>query len=412
MTRFPKKLQDKLALREVQSTLRHLPEPNDLVDFSSNDYLGFSRNGEIFERASQLLFEKNITQNGAAGSRLLSGNHPLYTELEEKLTEFHQTDSALVFNSGYDANIGFFGSVPQRGDIVLYDEHIHASIRDGIKMGNARSYKFKHNDLEDLKEKRRAVEHRSVIVDPVKVAPSISTANGIRDTEVYVVTESVFSMDGDSPDLKAFVAFCRETKCLLVVDEAHAVGVFGKKGEGLVQELGLQNAVFARIVTFGKAIGCHGAAILGSITLKNYLVNFARSLIYTTGLPPHSLATILLSYAYLSGSDEEDSAAGKCRFVSNLKEKIEYFNLELETLSLQSFCIQSNSAIHGCIIPGNERVRAIAEKMQKQGFDVKAILSPTVPEGQERLRICIHSFNTAAEIQKLLEILSLCIQNQ
>ncbi len=441
MTRFPKKLQEKLNHREVQNSLRHLPEANDLVDFSSNDYLGFSRNREIFERASQLLSEKDIVQNGATGSRLLSGNHLLYTDVEEKLAEFHQTESALVFNSGYDANIGFFGAVPQRGDIVFYDEYIHASIRDGIKMGNAKSYKFKHNDLQDLKEKCRTALGRSPFIGTAKAestdlqdglaggpgerlsslpadqvvtaeapAPSLSIDQA-GTVEVYIVTESVFSMDGDSPDLKAFAEFCKKNNYHWVVDEAHAIGVFGNKGEGLVQELGLQDYIFARIVTFGKAIGCHGAAILGSTALKQYLVNFARSLIYTTGLPPHSVATILASYEHLSSNEKDELDPSGHPLVSNLSEKIEIFNLQLAAsapvIRPQPIFIPSTSAIHCCIIPGNERVKKIAEEIREKGFDVRPILSPTVPEGQERLRICLHAFNTEKEITEVLQLLAI-----
>lgn len=427
MTRIPKKLLEKLVRRKAQNTLRHLPEANDLVDFSSNDYLGLSRNRDIFERASQLLSAKNSRQNGATGSRLLSGNHPLYSELEEILSEFHQTESALIFNSGYDANIGFFGAVPQRGDIVFYDELIHASIRDGIKMGNAKSYKFRHNDVEDLKKKCRTAVHRSAAADPIKVASNNSTAGAegqaeVRSpsvAEVYVVTESVFSMDGDSPNLKALVEFCQENNYHLIVDEAHAVGVYGKNGEGLVQELELQEAIFARIVTFGKAMGCHGAAILGSTSLKNYLVNFARSLIYTTGLPPHAVATVIASYEYLTSCENADNSTKRNIPILDLKRKIELFNLELAGLKptspagrLKPFFIPSTSAIHCCILSGNEQVRAVEEKLRENGFDVKAILPPTVPQEQERLRICLHSFNTKGEIHKLLEILSLCIQTQ
>lgn len=451
MVEFPKKLKDKLLVRTGDKTLRSLPGSTNLVDFSSNDYLGLSRNGEIFERASQMLSEKNIVQNGATGSRLLSGNHPLYCELEDQLAKFHQTESALVFNSGYDANIGFFGAVPQRGDIVFYDEYIHASIRDGIKMGNAKSYKFKHNNVEDLKEKCHAALGRSALTGTAKVAsnnlptsgaagaelrpPSllfdkadeaeVSAPNAVEmpalnaaempppsAVEVYVVTESVFSMDGDSPDLKVFAEFCQENNYHLVVDEAHAIGVFGKRGEGLVQKLGLQHAIFARIVTFGKALGCHGAAILGSIILKNYLVNFARSLIYTTGLPPHSLATIFASYEYLLANNNEDNGTQRHRLVPDLTEKIELFNLELEILKPVSttgrgklLFIPSNSAIHCCIISGNETVKKIAKKLREKGFDVRPILSPTVPEGQERLRICLHTFNTEKEITEVLQLL-------
>lgn len=392
--------------------LRHLPKASDLFDFSSNDYLGFSRNGEIFQRASQILAENNIVRNGSTGSRLLSGNHPLYSELEEKLAEFHQAQAALVFNSGYDANIGFFGAVPQRGDIVLYDEYIHASIRDGIKMGNAKSYKFKHNDLQDLKKKCRAkpalpTGRRSRSPHAAEVPVLSLPAVEAGAAEVYVVTESVFSVDGDSPDLKALSKFCQENNYNLVVDEAHAVGVFGNNGEGLIQELGLQDALFARIVTFGKAMGCHGAAILGSMALKDYLVNFARSLIYTTGLPPHSVATIMASYEHLSSSQKEDEIKMGQHPVLKLRKKIELFNRGLSAYLLKTFFIQSNSAIHCCILPGNERVRSVAEKIAKAGFDVKAIRAPTVPQGQERLRICLHSFNTEKEITEVLRLMAI-----
>ncbi len=399
MTRFPKKLQKKLARREAQNALRHLPQENSLVDFSSNDYLGFSKNREIAKNATERLSKAGIVKNGATGSRLLSGNHKLYDDLEEILLKFHEAESALVFNSGYDANIGFFSAVPQRGDIIFFDEYIHASIRDGIKLGNAKSYKFKHNDINDLKLKCDAERSRKVLGGP-------------NEREIYIVTESVFSMDGDSPDLKAFTEFCTEHNCHLVVDEAHAVGIFGEKGEGLVQRLGLQNQIFARIITFGKAMGCHGAAILGSKELKRYLVNFARSLIYTTGLTPHSVAAISSAYMHLDSNQKAQN---------RLMENIVFFNSKLETLALSEiervnlvspggrlkpFFIRSNSAIHCCVIAGNEKVKSIAEKIQNTGFDIRPIRSPTVPEGQERLRICLHSFNTKEEIQTMLEIIS------
>ncbi|MCK5443592.1 MAG: pyridoxal phosphate-dependent aminotransferase family protein, partial [Maribacter sp.] len=224
MARFPKKLRLKLIDREKENALRDLPIPNTLVDFSSNDYLGLSKNQKIFDSTSELLKNRSFDQNGATGSRLLSGNHSLYGQLENVLKEFHEVTSALVFNSGYDANIGFFGAVPQRGDVVFYDEYIHASIRDGIIMGNAKSYKFRHNDLEDLAQKCHALGNRNP-----------------KHGEVYVVTESIFSMDGDSPDLNTLVEYCRVNDFHLIIDEAHAVGVVGEKGKGLVQKLGLQD---------------------------------------------------------------------------------------------------------------------------------------------------------------------------
>ncbi len=383
MKKFPQSLQQKLQLREQNNALRKLPEANDLIDFSSNDYLGFAQSESIFNQTHQYLLDNNIKTNGATGSRLLSGNHNLYNITEEFIAQFHQSESALIFNSGYDANVGFFASVPQRNDIIIYDELCHASIRDGIQMSKAKSYKFQHNDFDHLE----------------KLIPKPTTDNP-QPTTIYIVTESVFSMDGDSPNLEQLVQLSQKHNCLLVLDEAHSLGVFGNQGEGLVQNNNLQEAVFARIVTFGKGLGCHGAAILGSTELKKYLVNFARSFIYTTGLSPHSVATILVAYQHLQS---EKNA------IDQLKTNIQLFNQHKIQLGLKPLFVYSKSAIQCAIIPGNEKVKSIATQLQQNGFDVKAILSPTVPEGQERLRFCIHSYTTETEILTVLQKLSTLI---
>lgn len=382
MENFPKKLQDKLQRRRENNALRSLGTDQNLIDFSSNDYLGFSKSDTIFQRTLEMLDSRNVRQNGSTGSRLLSGNSRLHEETEAFLAEFHHTESALLFNSGYDANLGFFASVPQRGDLVFYDELIHASIRDGLRQSLAKSYKFKHNDIS------------SIQLPPKEKGISRS---------VYVVTESVFSMDGDSPDLKAFADFCTENKCHLIVDEAHAVGIFGKNrpdgetgGQGLVQELGIEQQVFARINTFGKALGCHGAVVLGSATLQEYLINFARSFIYTTALAPHAVATIRAAYAEL---EVAKSSQKLCK-------NIAFFKTAVKKYHLQSYFIPSRSAIHSCGIPGNEMVKTVAQLLQKEGFDVKPILSPTVPVGKERLRFCLHSYNSQKEISEVLDSLA------
>ncbi len=387
MNSLPKKLLIKLDNRQKSKALRSLPIQKDLIDFSSNDYLGFASSKLIFNKAKEILKEKSMYLNGATGSRLLSGNHMLYNETEAYLTNFHNVEAALIFNSGYDVNVGFFSSIPQRGDVIFYDELIHASIRDGIIMSNAKSYKFKHNDLADLEKRyKRVLSDNDSHTDPV---------------EVYVITESVFSMDGDTPDLKAFAKFCNEKNFYFIVDEAHATGVFGSKGAGLIQELKLEGQIFARIHTFGKALGCHGAVVLGSSKLKNYLVNFARSFIYTTGLPPHSLATILAAHEELEATLE----------IKKLQNNIQFFNDKLASKGLQDLFIKSRSAIHCCLIIGNEKVKNIASRIQKHGFDVKPIVSPTVAKGEERLRFCLHSYNTKEEIAEVLELLATFVQN-
>jgi len=372
---FPKNLSDKLENRKQSKSLRILPETNKLIDFASNDYIGFSKSEAIFDATHQFLLDRNIKSNGATGSRLISGNHALYSETENYIAEFHQSESALLFNSGYDANVGFFSAVPQKGDLILYDELCHASIRDGIQLSNAKSYKFKHNDFEDLE----LLIQRN------------------PDVLIYIATESVFSMDGDCPNLEELAAVSEKYNCYLVVDEAHALGVFGDKGEGLIQYLHLQDKIFARIMTFGKGLGCHGAVVLGSEELKSYLVNFARSFIYTTGLSSHSVATILMGYHHL----EKDKNA-----VESLRNNIVFFNQVKKMLYLSPIFIRSKSAIQSVIIPGNEKVKAIANSLQENGFDVKAILSPTVPTGQERLRFCLHNYNSKEEITQILTLLS------
>jgi len=383
MGELPAKLEKKLGKRREENALRNLAHAQYSTDFSSNDYLGFARNRSIFTGATHKVLQHKIVLNGATGSRLLSGNLEMYAALEKTLCDFHLSKAALVFNSGYDANIGFFSAVPQRSDVIFYDELVHASIRDGIRMGNARGIKFRHNDLADLQ---------------AKLSGLIQGETGMQGGEIYVVTEAVFSMDGDSPDLNSLVKFCKANALWLIVDEAHAVGVFGPDGSGLLRELGLEQQVFARIVTFGKGMGAHGAAILGNKGLKTYLINFARSFIYTTGLPPHSLATILQA---CNGMKTDDGQQSRRLLFENIK----IFKATLEDLNLTSSFVESNSAIHSCILPGNIRVKKIAKQLQQHGFDVRPILSPTVAKGQERLRFCLHSYNTEEEIVRVLTLL-------
>lgn len=377
MKDLPANLLQKLLSRDAENSRRMLPTQNTLVDFSSNDYLGLAASGHIFRTAHQYLLDNVVLQNGATGSRLISGNHKLYQSTEGAIASFHQSESALIFNSGYDANVGLFSCVPQKGDLVLYDEFIHASVRDGIRLSNATPFRFAHNNTAALE--KLITRHKS------------DAGN------IYVAVESVFSMDGDCAPLQELTALALQYNCRLIVDEAHALGVFGEKGDGLVQCLNLQDKIFARIVTFGKGLGCHGAAILGSADLTSYLVNFARSFIYTTALPPHSVATIKTAYDFLE--------TGALTDLEKLKDIIGFFTSEAKRLELGNYFIPGTSAIHCAIVPGNDRVRNISSVLERSGYNVKAILSPTVPQGQERLRFCLHSFNTANEVTGVLSVL-------
>ena len=360
-------LNKKLADRVAQDALRQLRLPEGKVDFCSNDYLGVTHDH---------LLEKHLTSNlphGSTGSRLLAGNYPLIEAVERLLAEFHAAPAGLVYNSGYDANLGLLSCVPQRGDLVLYDALSHASIRDGMRLSFAQNLSFDHNDCAHL-EKR------------------LAAAQNTTGSTIFVVTESVFSMDGDLAPLKEMSALCRRYNAHLIVDEAHATGIIGEKGEGLVQVLGLQNECFARVHTFGKALGCHGAVVMGSPLLRDYLINFSRSFIYTTALPPASAQAIATAYTLLP-----DLGAQRAQ-LQRLIDRWQAAPIGYERL-------ESPTAIQVVIVPGNEAVRALAERLQAAGLDVRPILYPTVPKGRERLRIVLHAFNTEAEVDLLTGLL-------
>lgn len=372
MNKNPKKLTESLEQREATGSTRSLFAAQGLVDFSSNDYLGFARE-PLFD-PSLLLHQ----QQGATGSRLLTGHSMLYEELEDQLRIFYQAPSALVFNSGYDANLGLLSALAQKGDVVFYDELAHASIRDGLRLSTAQSFKFSHNKLLELEELAQRWRAKT-------------------EGDLYVITESVFSMDGDRPDLPLLVDLCEKWGMYLILDEAH--GTFSNQGRGLAQELGLNDRVFARLFTFGKAIGSHGAAVLGSQELKTYLLNFARSLLYTTALPPHQLSALALAHACREKPEGIERA-------QLLKSNIAYFQEATDQLELSREFKCNQSPIQWYKFPGNQQLTNLSATLREEGLDVRAIRSPTVPLGSERLRICLHSFNTKAEIDHLLRILA------
>lgn len=362
----PSTITSLLQQRIDKGSLRSLMSSYPKIDFSSNDYLGFSSQGYLLEELKILNTSIHI---GSTGSRLISGNSELFNEIEKEIAQFHHAESALIYNSGYDANLGLLSSVPQKGDLILSDELIHASLIDGIRLSFATHYKFKHNNLESLQE--LIVRHKKSF------------------NEIYIVVESVYSMDGDNAPLVELAKLCKDDNIHLIVDEAHAIGVFGNQGRGLCEEFNIEKDCFARIYTYGKAMGCHGAAIVGGEELKKYLINFSRSFIYTTAMPEHSLLAIKAAYQLLLKTTE----------IEKLRSHISYFNSHQNN---SPYFIKSESAIHCKLISGNHQVQKTEEKLNQLDVFVKSIKSPTVKEGQERLRICLHSFNTKQEIDLLL----------
>jgi len=374
MEDFPDKLLKKLEQRKEEGAFRSLMPPTSGIDFSSNDYLGFAQS----EAKNTMVFA-----SGSTGSRLISGNHHLYDEAEATVADFHRAEAALIFNSGYDANLGLLSALLQRNDYIFYDASVHASIRDGIALGKARSYKFDHNNLHSLK---------------ARVSNVLGADGRPEGSEVYIITETVFSMEGDGPDIAALAAYCHGEGYRLILDEAHAAGVLGPQGRGAVIEANCQDLVFARIITFGKALGCHGAAILGRSILKDYLINYSRSLIYTTALPPSGVYAISKAYERLNGPEGS-------RAQESLRRNISLFTSSIKQRGLTGYFTEARAAIRCCEIGGNERVKALSTALRGNGFDVKPILSPTVAEGKECLRFSVHAFNTGEEIRGVLTIL-------
>lgn len=358
-----KKLQDRIDA----NALRSLIVNKNKIDFCSNDYLGIVKNKLIEKSASSNL------SHGSTGSRLLSGNYELIEETEKMIAGFHHAEAGLIFNSGYDANTGVLSCVPQKNDTIIYDQLSHASLRDGIRLSFATSFSFLHNDLQDLEKKLASAKKNS--------------------PNIFVVTESVFSMDGDFAPLKEMAGLCEKFNAALIVDEAHATGVVGGHGEGLVQELNLENKCFARIHTFGKACGVHGAIVLGSEKLKKYLINFSRQFIYSTALPPVAAEAISISYKTFPLMEKERN---------HLKELVVFFQSD----HLKYKILPSHTPIQIVVVPGNEEVKKVAKTLQQNDLDIRPILYPTVPKGAERLRIVMHAFNTLHEVKTLLQILN------
>lgn len=367
--RLLKKLKD----RSEQQTLRQLGAEGKGIDFLSNDYLGLARSSALRNRIEEAYRQFPSAGNGATGSRLLSGNSEYAEALEEELASIFKAEKALLFNSGYTANLALLSAVPQRGDTIILDELAHACMKEGARLSYANKLSFRHNDLHDLERK-------------------LQKAEGIR----FAVVESVYSMDGDKCPLGDIIALCKAYDAQLIMDEAHSTGVWGKQGSGLACSLGLEEVVFGRVYTFGKAMGVHGAIVAGSELLTRFLINFSRPFIYTTALPIHSLIAIREAFAYL----------GENLIVQDqLMEKITYFNAHAVPRFKEAgiSVIQSDSAIQALVIPGVAEVRAVAEDLQQNGFNVRPILSPTVRAGSERLRLCLHSYNSEAEINQLTD---------
>ena len=360
------RFQESLDKRKEEGTLRRLKLQSNGIDFYSNDYLGFAKSKEL-----QYLLLQKITDNpqllsGSTGSRLISGNSDIAVSVENEIAQKHQFDSALLFPSGYNANLALFSTLPNRHDVVIVDEQIHRSVHDACKLSNAKKLKFKHNDIEDLENILKR-----------------------QEGHCYIAIESLYSMEGDFAPIQEIASIAGKYKASLIVDEAHTFGVFGY---GLIEKYQLQHQVSAAVVTYGKALGAHGAAILCNETMKSYLINFASPFIYSTSAQDFQWMSIKTGYEFLNENH---------KLAEQLQDNIRIFR----SRKLQSPSAET-SPVQAIIIPDNQKLKELQQALSDERFLTYAIYSPTVKEGSERLRLCLHSFNTEEEIEKLTGIIT------
>ena len=347
------------------------------IDFCSNDYLGFA-NDPILQVGAEKALKK--WGAGAAASRLISGNISIFGKLEKVIAEWKQTEDALVFASGYMANVGTISALLDENDTVVLDRLSHASLIDGARLSKATLKVFPHNDTEKLDE----------------ILKKINSENG----KVLVATESVFSMDGDKAPLSDLVDCCKKNNALLLVDEAHALGVYGN-GRGCVTEAGLSDEVDIVIGTLSKAIGSQGGFVACKKIIKDFLINNSRSFIYSTGLAPAAAGAALAAFVNLNTELSR---------IDRLWYNIKSFRKSCET-DRSCIKIAGDGPICSVIIGSAKKAVKLSEILFENGFLVPAIRPPTVPKGTSRIRITISATHTDEQLKKLAEILKLEIRN-
>jgi 8-amino-7-oxononanoate synthase len=356
MNELNNRLLSRLQARVHSGEFRTLQAFQGKIDFFSNDYLGLGKSSQHGSHSA----------SHSGSSRLIAGTTDQHLAFEQQLALTFKAESALVFNSGYAANVGLFSAIGLKDTVILYDEYVHASIKDGIRLSFAKGFSFQHNKVDHLQQ---LLEKHST-------------------TDCIVVTETLFSMHGDFAPVEEISQLCARYNALLIIDEAHSGGIFGKAG--YCDQLGIADELFARVFTFGKAYGSLGACVVGSKTLIDYLINFARSFIYTTAIPAPLIADAQEKICSLDLTQQQQL----------LFERIKQFRNEIQPLVINS---APSSPIQNVFIGDVLKAKSIEKRLLEMHIGVKAILSPTVPEGQECLRISIHSFNTKQEISTLVQ---------
>jgi 8-amino-7-oxononanoate synthase len=349
-------------------------EGKNYLNFSSNDYLGISSDIELWNNFLQnnILNDTSFTGSNCS-SRLLTGNSEHYLVLENYLTEIYKSETALVFNSGYHVNIGILPALTTKNDLIIDDKLVHASIIDGVRLSEAKKIRYKHNDLDQLEEILKTERH--------------------LHENVFIVTESVFSMDGDLADINKLVEIKKKYDTFLYIDEAHAIGTYGKKGLGLAEELGLISEIDFIVGTFGKAVASQGAFVICSSLFKNYLINKMRSIIFTTALPPFSLIWTHFILQRITNMSKQRA---------HLMKLSEYFRSKISSIGFET---NGSSNIVPLIVGENAKCIKLADYLQENGIFILPVRPPTVPDGTARLRFSLTSQMEYSEIDKIIDLL-------
>ncbi len=365
-------LEGELEKIRTQNLYRRLADPQGL-DFCSNDYLGLSQDPKFRAAILEKLEEATgLDSVSSPASRLLRGNTSRHRALEQRLSLYKGTEAALIFPTGYQTNIGVLTALMGSQDRVLSDAQNHASIIDGLRLSGCQKVVFPHLDEEAVED---------------------ALSRSHREGKTFLVTESLFSMDGDVAPLETYAELVEKHGAYLIVDDAHAVGVFGnEKGSGLTERFGVEKRALAIVSTFGKAFGLFGAFVAGPQIVIDYLINRCRPFIFTTAVPPLLLYGVEAALDLLGAEPERRKRV--CLLADRLRQRFEETGLDT---------LKSAGPIVPVVLGESERALAVAERLQKKGFDVRAIRPPTVAPGTSRLRISVHADHTDQQIDQLAQ---------
>lgn len=375
MKNFSDRIKSQLAELDEKGLRRSLSSPNGL-DFSSNDFLCLANDERLINSAIAGL---HLVGVGSTGSRLLRGERIVFAKVEQQFAEWKVAEKSLYFSSGYQANVGLISTITKIGDVIFSDELNHASLIDGIRLSNANKVVYPHLDFEKLGQLLRETDCKG---------------------QKFLITESLFSMDGDVAPLDKYAEICAETNTVLIVDEAHAVGIYGKKGSGLIEHFGLNHDSIISINTAGKALGVSGAFVAGSADLTEFLINRCRSFIYSTA--PLPICAVTLSNSIEVIQNEPDRR-------KSLLELSEYFH---QLLKDNGFAVPNETTqIIPILIGDSKKAVDLAHKMQLAGFDIRAIRPPTVPHGTSRLRVSLNIGLTKKNLEDFIQLLTKHFKN-